>query len=159
MGPDPSQWGADTICVIDSLTNLGRAAFGWAKAIDPMNKDPRRWYKTAQDLIDDFLSNITGPAFATNVIVISHVELTEMKDGTIKGFPSAVGQALGPKIGRNFNTLLLAETIGQGKNVKRKIKTVPTATIDVKNPAPMKIEAEYDVADGLSLIFKKLKDN
>lgn len=154
---DPAEWGADTILVIDSLTNMGRAAMLWAKAIDPANKDPRRWYKTAQDLIDDLLSNVTSPSFKTNVIVISHVELTEAKDGQIKGYPSAIGQALGPKIGRNFNTLLLSETVGQGKNVKRKIKTVPTATIDVKNPAPMKIDAEYDISDGLSLIFKKLK--
>lgn len=154
---NPAEWGEDTICVLDSLTNMGRAAFQWAKAIDPMNKDPRRWYKTAQDLLDDLLANLSSPNFKTNVIVISHVELTENKDGTIKGYPSAIGQALGPKIARDFNTLLLAETVGQGKNVRRKIKTVPTATIDAKNPAPMRIEAEYDVTDGLELIFRKLK--
>lgn len=153
---DPSKWGPKTILVIDSLTNLSKAAFNWAKAVDPMNKDPRRWYKTAQDLIDDLLANITSTAFETNVIVISHVELTDMKDGTVKGYPSAIGQALGPKIARNFNTLLLSETVGQGKNVKRKIKTAPTAMIDAKNPAPMRIEAEYEIHDGLSKIFKKL---
>ena len=154
---DPATWGEDTICVIDSLTNMGRAAFQWAKALDPMNKDPRRWYKTAQDLIDDLLANLTSPSFNTNVIVISHIEMTETKDGMIKGYPSAVGKALGPKIARNFNTLLLSETSGSGKNVKRKIKTFPTAMIDVKNPAPMRIEAEYDIADGMSKIFRELK--
>jgi hypothetical protein len=154
---NPAEWGPDVVLAIDSLTNLGRAAFLWAKAIDPANKDPRRWYKTAQDLIDDLLANVTSDAFRTNVVVISHVELTDMKDGTVKGYPSAIGQALGPKIGRYFNTLLLSETVGQGKNVKRKIKTVPTALIDVKNPAPMHIDAEYNIEDGMSLIFKKLK--
>jgi hypothetical protein len=154
---NPAEWGPKTILVIDSLTNLGRAAFLWAKAIDPANKDPRRWYKTAQDLLDDLLANVTSEGFRTNVIVISHIELTDMKDGSVKGFPSAIGQALGPKIARNFNTLLLSETVGQGKNVKRKIKTVPTALIDAKNPASTRIDAEYNIEDGMSLIFKKLK--
>ena len=157
-GSDPAEWGHDTILVIDSLTNLGIAAFNWCKAIDPSNRDPRRWFKNAQDLLDELLMNITSEHFRTNVIVISHIELTEQKDGTIKGFPSAIGKALGPKVGRNFNSLLLAETVGSGKNVKRRIKTVPTALIDVKNPAPMKIDAEYGIEDGLSIIFKKLKE-
>jgi len=155
-GSDPATWGSDKVLVIDSLTNLGVAAFRWAKAIDPMNRDPRRWYKNAQDLLDDFLMNLTADEFATNVIVISHIEMTETKDGLIKGYPSAVGKALGPKIGRNFNNLILAETSGQGQKVKRKIKTLPTALIDVKTSAPLRIQAEYDISDGMAKIFASL---
>ena len=155
-GSDPSKWGEKHVLVIDSLTNLGRAAFQWARAANPMSKDPRQWYKTAQDLIEDLIANVTSDAFETNVIIISHVEMVET-NGTIKGFVSSIGKALGPKIPRFFNTLLLSETSGSGKNVKRQIKTLPTGLIDLKNPAPMKIEATYEIQDGLAKIFSILK--
>jgi hypothetical protein len=157
-GSDPAEWGADTILVIDSLTHLGRAAFQWAMAINPSSRDPRQWYKTAQDLILDLLGNVTNDAFGTNVIVISHVDYSETAAGLTKGFTSSIGKAAGPKIPSFFNTLLLSEVSGSGKNIKRKIKTVPTAMIDIKNPAPMKIDAEYPMETGLSTIFKKLKE-
>ena len=156
-GTDPATWGDKTILVIDSLTNVGRAAFNWAKNIDPTSKDPRRWYKVAQDLCDELLMNVTSDAFETNVIVISHIEITTNKDGTIKHYPSAIGTALGPKIARNFNTLVLSETVGTGKTLKRKIKTFPTAMLDCKNPAPMRMDAEYEIKDAMSQIFKTLK--
>jgi hypothetical protein len=155
-GSDPAKWGPKKVLVIDSLTNLGRAAFQWARAANPMSKDPRQWYKSAQDLIEDLIANVTSDAFETNVIIISHVEMVEA-NGTVKGFASSIGKALGPKIPRFFNTMLLSETSGSGKNVKRKIKTLPTGLIDLKNPAPMKIEAEYEISDGLEQIFKILK--
>jgi len=155
-GSDPAKWGPKRILIIDSLTNLGRAAFQWARAANPMSKDPRQWYKTAQDLIEDLIANITSDAFETNVIVISHVEMVD-SNGLTKGFVSSIGKALGPKIPRFFNTMLLSETSGSGKQVKRKIKTLPTGLIDLKNPAPMKIDAEYEISDGLLQIFNILK--
>ena len=155
---DPSEWGNETIFVLDSLTNLGRAAFQWAKATNPATKDPRQWYKTAQDLVEDLIANLTSDSFKTNVIVISHIELTENSMGMTKGYASSIGKALGPKLPRFFNTLLLSETKGSGSNVKRMIKTAPTAMIDVKNPAPMRIEAEYEIKDGMAKIFQKLRD-
>lgn len=155
---DPAEWGDKKILVLDSLTNVGRAAMQWAKAANPATKDPRQWYSAAQALVEDLIANLTSDSFATNVIVISHVELTETPDGRTKGFTSSIGKALGPKLPRFFNTLLLSETSGSGKNVKRLIKTMPTAMIDVKNPAPMKIDAEYPIETGLAAIFGKLKE-
>ena len=154
---DPATWGHDTILVLDSLTNVGRAAMQWAKATNPTAKEPRQWYKTAQDLCEDLIANLTSGNFGTNVIVISHIEITDMPDNTIKGFASAIGKALGPKLPRFFNTLLLSETSGTGRNVKRQIKTLPTAMIDVKNPVPMKMEASYPIETALATIFEKLK--
>jgi len=154
---DPAEWGENTILVVDSLTNVGRGAFLWAKGMNPMSKDPRQWYKTAQDLVEDLIANLTGDNFKTNVIVISHVDVGETSTGSIKQFVSSIGKALGPKLPRFFNTLLLSETSGTGKTVKRRIKTAPTALLDLKNPAPMRIDAEYGIEDGLAEIFKKLK--
>jgi hypothetical protein len=156
-GSDPAEWGENTILVLDSLTNVGRGAFLWAKGMNPMSKDPRQWYKTAQDLVEDLIANLTGDNFQTNVIVISHVDVGETSTGTIKQFVSSIGRALGPKLPRFFNTLLLSETSGSGKTVKRRIKTAPTALLDLKNPAPMRIDAEYGIEDGMAEIFKRLK--
>ena len=154
---DPSAWGEKTVLVVDSLTNVGRAAFQWARAMNPTSKDPRQWYKTAQDLIEDLIANLTSDSFRTNVIVISHIDIYEASDGRVRGVASSIGKALGPKLPRFFNTMILSETTGSGKNVKRTIKTFPTALLDLKNPAPMKIDAEYPLETGLTTIFEKLK--
>jgi len=156
-GSDPAEWGANTIVVIDSLTHLGRAAFQWARATNAGSKDPRQWYKMAQDLLMDLMANLTSEGFRTNVIVISHVEMTETATGMTKGYASSIGKALGPKLPSFFNTMILSETSGSGKNVKRRIKTFPTSMIDLKNPAPMRIEADYPIETGLADIFKALK--
>ena len=156
---DPAEWGDNTVLVLDSLTNLGRAAFQWAKAANPATKDPRQWYKTAQDLVEDLIANLTSESFQTNVIVISHIELTETKSGTIKGFASSIGQALGPKLPRFFNTLILSEVKGSGSKVRRTIQTLPTSLLDLKTPAPMRIEAEYPLETGLLEIVEKLKND
>lgn len=153
---DPAEWGPGRVLVVDSLTRMGDAAFHWAKAADPTNRDPRRWYKTAQDLIRDLLANLTSDGFNTNVIVISHIELVDTQ-GVTKGYASAIGKALGPKIPSYFNTFILSETKGSGEKMKRMIKTIPNPTIDhLKTPSP-KMEAEYDIKDGLAKIFKELK--
>lgn len=154
---DPSGWGRDTILVIDSLTNAGRAAFQWARAMNPASKDPRQWYKAAQDLIEDLIANVTSDSFQANVIVISHVDIYETNEGRVKGFASSIGKALGPKLPRFFNTMILSEVTGSGKNVKRTIKTMPTAMLELKNPAPMKIEADYPIETGLAKVFEKLR--
>jgi hypothetical protein len=155
-GSNPAEWGEDTILVLDSLTNAGRAAFMWARAANPTSRDPRQWYKAAQDIVEDLIANLTSDAFKTNVIVISHVDIYESSDGRTKGFVSSIGKALGPKLPRFFNTMVLSEISGSGKNVKRLIKTAPTAMLDLKNPAPMKIEAEYPIDTAMAEIFKRL---
>lgn len=155
-GSEPKTWGEKTVFVLDSLTMLGRHALAWAKHANPSFKDPRLWYGPAQSIIEDTIANLTGEEFATNVIVISHIDLREQKDGTIKGFAMAIGEALGPKIPIYFNTVVLSEPTGSGANVRRKLKTLPTAVLDLKNPAPMKMAAEYPIETGLADIFKVL---
>ncbi len=153
---DPATWGEDTIFVLDSLSSFGKGAFEWARGMNPMAKDPRQWYFSAQQAVENTIALLTSAAFNTNIIVISHINWKELQDGTVKGYPNAIGSALGPTLARYFNTLILAETSGFGKSVKRKIKTVSTGTIDLKAPSP-KIEGEYPLETGLSTIFKTLK--
>lgn len=152
----PSTWGPDYILVIDSFTNLSRAAFAWARQMNPTAKDPRQWYAAAQQVLEDTVATLTSDEFATNLIVMSHIELTSKADGSVEGFASSIGKALGPKLPRFFNTLVAFETSGSGKSVKRVLRTVPTGMLTLKNPAPMKIEAEYPIETGFATLFSKL---
>lgn len=156
-GTIPSEWGNEYIFVLDSLTLFGRAAFEWAKQQNPLAKEPRTWYGAAQNLLENTIASLTGPSFNANVIVISHIDIRTQPDGTVKGFASSIGEALGPKIPAYFNTLIISETSGSGTNIRRKLKTVPTNLVDAKNPASYKIDAEYPIETGLSSIFKALK--
>ena len=145
-----------TIFVLDSLSSFGRAAFEWAKGMNPTAKDPRQWYFSAQTAVESCIALLTGESFKMNVIIISHVNYKEVMEGVHKGHVNAIGSALGPVIPRYFNTLLLAETQGAGRNTKRKIKTLPTGVIDLKIPNPQ-AEAEYPLETGLASIFELLK--
>lgn len=155
-GTDPAEWGSKKILVIDSLTALGRAAIKWSEQLNPTTKEKRQWYNHAQDLLSNFLENLTSEAMNTNVIVISHVQLQEMPDGTVQGFATAIGKALGPQIPRFFNTLVALELKGQGASLKRVLRTVPTSMLTLKNPAPQRVPAELDISDGLAKLFATL---
>lgn len=157
-GSNPSEGGEQEIFVLDSLTALGKSAFEWAKSLAPSAKDPRQWYFAAQQSVENIIAMLTSEAFKTNVIIISHVNYKELSEGVNKGYPSAVGSALGPTIPKYFNTMLQMEVVGSGKNTKRRIRTTPTSVIDLKNPAPFKIDGDYEIENGLAEIFQKLKE-
>lgn len=146
----------NTIFVLDSLSAFGRAAFEWAKGMNPSAKDPRQWYFAAQQAVESTIAMLTGAEFEMNVIIISHVNYKEVREGEHKGYANAIGSALGPTIAKYFNTLILAETSGSRANTKRKIKTLPTGVIDLKVPNP-KIDAELPLETGLATVFATLK--
>lgn len=145
-----------SITVLDSLTFLGKAAYQWAKGMNPTAKDPRQWFYAAQQAVESVLAMLTSEAYKQNVIVISHVNYKEVMEGVHKGYPSAVGSALGPTIASYFDTLVLAEASGSGTNVRRRIKTLPTGVIDLKMPVAS-VDKELPLETGLSTIFQQLK--
>lgn len=144
------------IFVLDSLSAYGKAAFEWAKGMNPTAKDPRQWFYSAQQAVESTIALLTGEQFRMNVIVISHVNYKEVMEGVHKGYANAVGSALGPTLPKYFNSLILAESQGSGANVKRKIKTVPTGVIDLKVPSPQ-VERELPLETGLATIFATLR--
>lgn len=147
---------ANNITVIDSLTFLGKSAMAWARGMNPTAKDPRQWFYAAQQAVEQVLALLTNETYKQNVIVISHVNYKEVMEGVHKGYPSAVGSALGPTIASYFDTLVLAEASGSGTNVRRRIKTMPTGVIDLKMPTS-RIDKELPLETGLSTIFAELK--
>lgn len=156
-GTNPAEWGPEYIFVLDSGSAFGRAAYAWAKAMEPTAKDPRQWYFKAQQAFEDTVALLTDESFNTNVIFISHIKWIEETEGIRKGSMNTVGSALGPIIPRYFNTLILAEQTGSGKAVRRKIRTLPTGSIDLKNPASFELDSELPLETGMSTIFKALK--
>ena len=141
--------------MVDSLTFLSDAAFAWAVGLSPSAKDPRQWYGTAQNAVENVLALLTSPNFKTNVIVTAHVKYIENPDGTKKGYPTSVGSALSPTIPRYFNSVALCQTKVGGK---RTIQTVATAMIDLKNPKPFEMAKEYDLTNGLGEFFGVLRN-
>lgn len=154
----PAEWGADTILILDSLTFMSDAAMDWAEPLAPVGKsgerDRRAIYGIAQDAVEKVLALLTSESFRTNVIVISHIRYIERQDGTVKGYPTAVGQALSPIIPRYFNSVALATTSTGGK---RTIQTATTAMIDLKNPKPFDMAPHYPIETGLADFFSTLR--
>lgn len=151
----PSSWGSDTICVLDSFTFFSDAAFNWASALNPTAKDKRQIYYAAQSAVENVLALLTGESFKTNVIVISHIRYTDMPDGSKRGYPTAVGSALGPTIPAYFNSTALCQSQAGGK---RTIKTVSNAMIDLKNPAAFKMLPELPIETALATFFKTVRE-
>lgn len=155
----PSTWGPDCWLVLDSMTFLSDAAFDWREMLTKSSAkdgkyDKRMVYYDAQNAVENVLALLTGESFRTNVIVITHIRYTDNPDGTKKGYPTAVGSALGPTIPRYFNSVALCQTAAGGK---RTIQTVATAMIDLKNPASAVMKATLPIETGLAEFVKTLR--
>lgn len=155
-GSVPSDWDSNTVVVLDSLTAMGRAAFQWARSMDPASREPRQWYFGAQNGLEGVIGNLTSEEFKPNVIVITHLDIEKLPDGSLQAFPTAVGSALGPKIPAYFNTLLLAEATVQGAKTSRVLRTIPTALVgSVK--LPLDLPPTLPIESGLASVFESLR--
>ena len=152
LGP-PKEWGPDCILVVDTLTFLSDAAWNFYDSINA-NPDKRSTFFEAQKGILAVLAQLNSDNFETNVILNSHIVFVDTDEGKTKGFPSTVGKAIASKVNAYFNTVALFETIQGGE---RRIKTVPTRTIDLKNPRPFDMAKEYPIETGLASIFEVLR--
>lgn len=161
-GTIPSQWGPDRVLVLDSLTFFGNSAYNWKDALNPTVKDKRQIYGNAQEAVADILDAVTSPDFQTNVIVFTHVRWITVTDDkgnetVVKGGPSSIGAALMDRIGTYFNTVGLAESVGQGSSVRRQIRFTPTGLIDLKNAAVGMPDTPLPLSTALADFFKAAK--
>lgn len=158
LGPLVS-WGPKDVLVIDSLTMLSNAAMNFVLSMNArLGQRPHQsdWY-TGQGMIESLLQMLYDENVKCNVILISHVTYIGEDNGPQQGYPASLGKALSPKIGRYFNTCVLAKTTGSGTALKRKIITNSTHQIELKTSNPITIKAEYDLSSGLAEIFKALR--
>jgi len=154
-GTRPKDWGPGTVLVVDSLTFFSDAAYAWADAMNPSAKDKRQIYGAAQEAIEHVLALLTGASFNTNVIITAHVRYIDLPDGSKRGYPTSVGQALSPTIPRYFNSVAACTTELGGK---RKIQTVSTALIDLKNPRSFDMEKSLSIETDLATFFNTLRE-
>lgn len=171
-----SDWGPDTIVVLDSLTKQGDAAF--RRAAKLLNKTSanitQQVWKLAMDEQAAFIEMLTSAENRHHVIVLAHLKMISPKD-VMKGdddttvdikkqiaeivptrlWPRALGRELPQVIGGEFPTLLLAEAEYKGTGMRRVLRTVPRPDLDIKLPAP-NIPPTLDIADGLLKVFQAL---
>ncbi len=157
-GPDLGSiatWGVQDVLVVDSFTRLGEAALRFIQAINGrLNQHPYQSdYGEGQTLLKNFLEIIFSPDVQCNVVLNCHVQSIESSDGVPRDFPLALGRALGPLMGTYVNSLL---TISKSGNT-RKIKTIPSGTLGVKNTAPFKVKPEYPLESGLADYFAAVR--
>jgi len=155
----PATWGPDTILVLDSLTFFSEAAYDFREPLTPRSRDgkydKRAVYGDAQSAIENVLALLQSDSFRTNVIVNTHIRYVDNEDGSRKGYPTAIGVALAPKIPAYFNSVALCQTKPGGKRV---IQTAATALIDLKNPKPFAMLPQYPIESGLADFFAVLRE-
>lgn len=154
-----ASWTDQDVLVIDSLTMLSTAALNFVLSLNArLGQQPHQsdWYQ-GQQLIESLLQMLYDESVRCNVIVISHIAYIGEENGPVHGYPNTLGKALPPKVGRYFNTTLMAKTTGQGTMLKRKILTNTAGAVELKNTAPTKVKPEYPLETGLADYFRDVR--
>jgi hypothetical protein len=154
----PAQFGSNSVVVVDSLSFAGWAALSFALHKNNILTNPRQQdWGEGQNLLTGLIRNLMDKGFLTNVIVLSHVRYERTEKGAIvHGWPSALGEALGPEMPKHFSYMLGGRVSGTGAAVKYEITTKPSGYVDYKFPHPS-VQPAYPVATGLREIFKLLR--
>jgi hypothetical protein len=154
-----STWTTKDVLVIDSLTLASAAAMNFVCSMNQrLGQQPHQsdWY-AAQNLVESLLQMLYDESIKCNVIISSHITYIGEENGPQHGYPASLGRALSPRIGRYFNSVLMARTTGSGTAIKRKILTNSTNMVELKNTAPTRVKPEYDLATGLADYFRDVR--
>lgn len=158
----PSEWGTDTIMVLDSGTFAGDAIFRYVLAANGkigVSTDPKAGptepnWGSAINLQEDLLAMLTSN-LKCHVIVTFHLKDIE-RGGVNIPMPAALGRKLPPSVSTYFNHALLVQSKGSGPNAKRTIHTNTQGLIELKTAAPGSVQAEYPIETGMADYFKAL---
>jgi hypothetical protein len=177
LGP-VSSWDIKDVLVLDSFSTLAKCAYYFSQSLNgrlgarDQGYDYQRDIGEAQSQLTRLLELLYDSSIKCNVIVISHItwvdesqgvasrprELT--KDGGIvlsnpDGYPSAIGRALSPQMGKYFNDVFIVRSSGTGASVTRNISTVPQDGVIAKNSVYM--ERDYPISTGMAQIFAAIR--
>ena len=154
-----TSWTPQDVLVIDSLTMLSTAALNFVLAMNArlgQQAHQSDWYQ-GQQLIEGLLQTLYDDNVKCNVIIISHIAYIGEDNGPVHGYPNTLGKALPPKVGRYFNSILMARTQGTGSAQKRKIFANSVGTVELKNTSPLKVKSEYPLETGLADYFRDVR--
>ena len=152
-------WGSQDILVIDSLTMFGNCIMRNVLTLVGRPGGPPQiqdWGEAMRQQ-ESVLEQLYSTAVTCNVIVTAHVVMGEdpANPQIMKGFPSALGNKLPPKVGSYFNTILQAEKISTGNSIVRQIRTQASYNMELKNSRPSQLDPV--MPPDLAAIFKVLK--
>lgn len=174
-------WGLNDILVIDSFSTLAKCAYYFCQSLNnrlgarDQGFEYQRDIGEAQSQLTRLLELLYDSNIKCHIIVISHITWVDESKGVASrpkdntadgntgfilssadGYPSAIGRALSPQMGKYFNDVYIVRSEGSGQSVRRTISTVPQDGIGAKHSAYL--EAEYPITYGLAEIFAKLRN-
>lgn len=152
-------WDEKTVFVIDSLTNMSKAAGRYANQSLNQPMDESSWdvYFAAQNYIQEVLETITSPRVKCNIVVTAHVRVEEDDTTKIKeAYPITYGKALNPIVGTYFNVVLEAVQANMGKRI---VRTQTRGLVKIKIPLPPSVQTkpEYPIEVAIPELFRLLK--
>lgn len=158
LGPITT-WTSQDVLVIDSLTMLSNAALAFICSLNGrLGQRPHQSdWGDGQNMVEGLLQMLYDDGVQCNVVVNCHITFIGEDNGPQRGYPNCLGKALPPKVGRYFNSALMARSTGQGTNIKRKILTNTSGVVELKNTAPHKVLAEYPLETGLADYFRAVR--
>lgn len=171
-------WGPKDVLVLDSFSTLAKCAYYFSQSLNgrlgarDQGFDYQRDVGEAQSQLTRLLELLYDSSINCNVIVISHITWVDesqgvasrpreaTKDGAMvlsnpDGYPSAIGRALSPQMGKYFNDCYITRSEGSGMSVRRTISTVPQDGVIAKNS--VYLDREYPITTGLASIFAALR--
>jgi hypothetical protein len=171
-------WGPQDVLVLDSFSTLAKCAYYFSQSLNArlgardQGRDYQRDVGEAQSQLTRLLELLYDSDITCNVVIISHITWVDESQGvasrpqeatlgkdevlpTPDGYPSAIGRALSPHMGKYFNDVFISRSEGSGLSVRRTISTVPSDGVVAKNSAWL--EREYPVTTGLAEIFAALR--
>lgn len=169
-------WGPKDILDLDTLSTAAKMAFYSSQSLNGRlgtreeGNEYRRDIGAAQSALQRLFEGITSSSIRCNVIVTTHITWVDEAHGYAQspasreqegstsspdGYPSAIGRALSPQIGKYFNDVFCVIATGSGQSVRRQISTIPTDGVICKNSVWLK--PAYDITSGLAEIFAALK--
>jgi hypothetical protein len=178
LGP-VKEWGLDDVLVIDSFSTLAKCVYYFSQSLNnrlgarDQGYDYQRDVGEAQSQLSRLLELLSTAAVRCNVIIISHITWVDDSKGTADrpktitedggialsspdGYPSAIGRALSPHMGKHFNDVFVVRSAGSGMAVRRTISTVPTEGVVAKHS--VYLEREYPITTGLAQIFAAMHE-
>jgi hypothetical protein len=147
--PPLTSWTPKDILVVDTLSMMSRSCLFMVMALNnATTKSPElQHYGMAMENIERLVSQLTSEAVNCNVIINTH--LYTSRDG-LKQYPEALGDKLGPKLGRYFDNLITLSLTAGARN----FKTKKDGLMACKTAIPL--SDTYPIATGFADIFKAL---
>lgn len=155
-GPITS-WTPREVLVVDTLTMLSNGAMNFILTLNArMGQKPfQSDFGDAQQLLDSLMQMLYDDGVNCNIVVNTHITYIGEKDGPQRGYPSCVGRQLPQKIGRYFNSVVLARSELGKRKIMTSAQIMPP--IELKTSAPMRVKPSYPIESGLADLFKDLQ--